>query len=52
VARAAPAGRAKVAVTHLAQITETDIPGIPHHLCNNFFDTTHLNSIIIDIIVK
>jgi hypothetical protein len=28
-------------VTHLAQITKTDILGIPPHLCNDCFDATH-----------
>jgi hypothetical protein len=52
VTGAARARLAEVAVTNLAQITKTDILAIPPHLCNNFFNATHLNSIIIDIIVK
>ena len=52
VAGAAPARCAEVVVTHLAQIAETDILGIPPHFGNDVFDASHLNSIIIDTIVK
>jgi hypothetical protein len=50
VAGASPARCAEVVATNFAQIAETDILRIPHHLRNDCFDASH--SIIINIIVK
>jgi hypothetical protein len=52
VARAALARWAEVVVAHFAQIAETDILGIPEHLCKDIFYAAHINSIIIDSTVK
>jgi hypothetical protein len=43
---------AKVVVTHLTELAETEILGIPDHLGNDFCDATHLIVSIKILLIK